>query len=78
MSKRLPALTADEVIRVLKAAGFVVVRMSGSHRRLVHRDDSSRATTVPCHGGKTLKRGAVRAIVEQAGLGVDEFLELMG
>jgi predicted RNA binding protein YcfA (HicA-like mRNA interferase family) len=57
MNGRLPVVTAGEVVRALERAGFVVVRTSGSHHRLVHKDDPSRATTVSVHAGKTLKRG---------------------
>jgi predicted RNA binding protein YcfA (HicA-like mRNA interferase family) len=47
--------------------------LSGSHHRLVHPDDPSRATTVSVHAGKTLKRGTVHGIIKQAGLTVEEF-----
>jgi predicted RNA binding protein YcfA (HicA-like mRNA interferase family) len=33
--------------------------------------------TVPDHGSRELKRGTLRAIIRQAGLSVDEFLELL-
>ena len=56
----LPVLTGAEVVRALERAGFVVVRISGSHHRMVHSTDAMRATTVPLHGGKTLKRGTLR------------------
>jgi predicted RNA binding protein YcfA (HicA-like mRNA interferase family) len=74
---RLPALTAGEVLRALQRAGFVVIRTSGSHHRVVHPDDPSRATTVPVHARKTLKRGTLYGIIKQAGLTVDEFRALL-
>lgn len=70
---RLPALTAGEVLRALQRAGFVIVRTSGSHHRLVHTDDPSRATAVSVHAGKTLRRGTLHGIIKQAGLTVGEF-----
>ena len=54
MSK-LPAVSGARLVLALQRAGFVVVRVSGSHHRLVHRDDPGRATTVPVHGGKDLR-----------------------
>lgn len=75
--RRLPALTAGEVVRALQRAGFKIVRTSGSHHRVVHPDDSSRATTVSVHAGKTLKRGTLRGIIKQAGFSVDEFRALL-
>jgi predicted RNA binding protein YcfA (HicA-like mRNA interferase family) len=74
---RLPALTAGEILRALQRAGFVIVRTSGSHHRIVHRDDPSRATTVSVHAGKTIKRGTLHGIIKQAGLTVDEFRALL-
>jgi predicted RNA binding protein YcfA (HicA-like mRNA interferase family) len=70
---RLPALTAGEVLRALQRAGFKIVRTSGSHHRLVHPDDPIRATTVPVHAGKTLKRGTLHGIIKQAGFTTEQF-----
>ena len=70
---RLPRLTAAEVLRKLKRAGFVIVRSSGSHLRL--RNDAGRATTVAIHSG-TLKPKPLATILDQAGLAIDEFLAL--
>jgi predicted RNA binding protein YcfA (HicA-like mRNA interferase family) len=74
---RLPALKARDVIRALHAAGFTIVRTSGSHYRLVHDTDPTRKTTVPVHGGKDIPRGTLHEIIKQAGLTVDEFLDLL-
>lgn len=74
---RLPALTAGVVLRALLRAGFEIVRTSGSHHRLVHPDDPTRATTVPVHAGKTLKRGTLHGILKQAGFTPDEFRALL-
>ncbi len=76
MNQRLPALTARDVIRALERAGFQQTRMSGSHCRLVHAGDAARKVTVPIHAGD-LKRGTLRAIIAQAGLTVEEFLQLL-
>lgn len=76
MNRRLPTLTAREVIRALERAGFAQTRQSGSHCRLVHRGDPARKVTVPVHVGD-LKRGTLHGIVAQAGLTVEEFLLLL-
>jgi predicted RNA binding protein YcfA (HicA-like mRNA interferase family) len=75
--RRLPSLRAREVIRALQNAGFSIVRTSGSHYRLVHDTDPTRQTTVPMHKGKDIPRGTLRAIIEQAGLTVEEFIDLL-
>jgi predicted RNA binding protein YcfA (HicA-like mRNA interferase family) len=74
---RLPGLTGKQVVRALEKAGFVIVRTTGNHRRLVHPDDPSRATTVPVHAGKALKRSTLHGIIKQAGFTVDEFVALL-
>jgi predicted RNA binding protein YcfA (HicA-like mRNA interferase family) len=76
MNQRLPSLGAREVIRALNRAGFVVSRTSGSHCRLIHSNDPSRKVTVPVHSGD-LRRGTLRAIINQAGLSVSEFIALI-
>jgi predicted RNA binding protein YcfA (HicA-like mRNA interferase family) len=76
-ARRLPALDGRSAVRALEKTGFTVVRTSGSHVRLVHSADASRQTTVPVHKGKDLPRGTLRDIIEQAGLTVDEFLDLL-
>ncbi len=77
MTPRLPALSGKDVVRALHSAGFVTVRIEGSHHRLVHIGNPVRAVTVPVHGSKSLKRGTLAAIVRQAGLTRDEFLNLL-
>ena len=74
---RLLTLKAAEVIRALERGGFVMVRVSGSHHRMIHRDDPARATTVPMHKGRDLPKPFLRAILKQAGLSVEEFARLL-
>jgi len=76
-ARRLPAVDGRSVVRALERAGFTVVRTAGSHVRLVHSADPSRQTTVPVHKGRDLPRGTLRDIIAQAGMTVDEFLELL-
>ena len=74
---RLPSVKARDVVRALHSVGFSIVRTSGSHYRLVHDTDPTRQTTVPVHGGKDIPRGTLHEIIKQAGLTVDEFLDLL-
>jgi predicted RNA binding protein YcfA (HicA-like mRNA interferase family) len=77
MSERLPSLKAREVMRALERAGFVHVRSRGSHRIFEHPDYPARRTVVSDHRGKDVPRGTLRDIIDQAGLTVDEFLDLL-
>lgn len=77
MKPRVPALKAQEVIRALERGGFAIVRSAGSHHRMVHMSDPSRAATVPVHKGRDLPRPMLLAIIRQAGFTIEEFLNLL-
>jgi predicted RNA binding protein YcfA (HicA-like mRNA interferase family) len=74
---RLPTLTGIRVIRALERAGFVVVRIKGSHHMLAHTADPKRRTTVPLHKGQDLPRGLLHKILADTGLTVEQFLRLL-
>jgi len=71
---RLTPVSARECIRVLQRIGFVIDRQTGSHITLI-RDNPRGRVTVPNH--KELKVGMLRRIINDAGLTVEEFLELL-
>jgi predicted RNA binding protein YcfA (HicA-like mRNA interferase family) len=73
----LPVVSGKLAVRALENAGFYIERTIGSHYVLVHRSDASRAVTVPVHGNRDLKKGTLRAIIRQAGMTVDEFIDLL-
>jgi predicted RNA binding protein YcfA (HicA-like mRNA interferase family) len=73
---KLPSLNARKVIQALKGAGFVEDRQKGSHLILIHPETNAR-TVVPVHSGRTIKEPLLRAIVRDAQLTVDEFIELL-
>lgn len=72
----LPALRAIQVVRALKAAGFIEDRQRGSHLVLFHPETKAR-TVVPMHAGKTIFKPLLRAILKDAGLTVEQFLKLL-
>lgn len=73
MSK-LPRISGRECIKALEGAGFYFKRQEGSHI-ILRRDGPFAQIVVPDH--KELDRGTLRAIIRQAGLGVNEFLNLL-
>jgi predicted RNA binding protein YcfA (HicA-like mRNA interferase family) len=77
MNGRLPSLRGDAVVRALERAGFDVVRIKGSHHIMQHTDDPTRRTVVPVHAGQDIKRGLLRKIIDDTGLSVDEFRDLL-
>lgn len=76
MAGQYPAVTAREVVRALARDGWEPKRQSGSHLVLQHA--TKRGTvTVPMHAGRTLKRGTLRQVLNQAGLSLDQFRRLL-
>ena len=65
-------VSGAEAVRVLKRRGFVQLRQIGSHLILRH---GPRMVVVPQH--KPLKPGTLKGIIEQAGLNLEEFIDLL-
>ena len=73
MSK-LPQVSGKQCIKALGKAGFYIKRQKGSHIILC-RDEPFAEVVIPNH--KTLDKGTLRAIIRQAELDVDEFIDLL-
>jgi predicted RNA binding protein YcfA (HicA-like mRNA interferase family) len=72
---KLPTgLSGREVRAALERAGFVFRRQSGSHMML-RRDQPYARVVVPDH--KQVRTGTLRRIVADAGLTVEQFVELL-
>lgn len=69
MSRRLPALTATQMLAILRRHGFEPIRQSGSH---VIMQRAERRTTVPMHKGRDLAKGTLRQIMRDTNLTVDD------
>jgi predicted RNA binding protein YcfA (HicA-like mRNA interferase family) len=76
MSRRLPSLKPREVLQALRRAGFFVHHASGSHYVLKHPDNPARRVTLPYHSND-LKRGTLLSIIDEAGLMVEGFIDLL-
>lgn len=76
MSRRVPALTPKQVIDALKRGGLYVHHVKGSHYALRRPQRPEVRVTVPYHN-KPMKRGTLHGIIRQAGLTVDEFIDLL-
>ena len=62
MSK-LPQISANEFIKLLKKLGFKIIRQKGSH--IFFRHDDGRTTVVPNHPGERLDRGLLNKILRK-------------
>jgi len=72
---KLPVVSGIEVVKALAKIGYQVDHQTGSHVILREKEAPHRRLTVPRHS--ELARGTLRAIIRQAGLTVEEFLELL-
>ena len=72
---KLPVLSGQNVIKALGKLGYTVDHQTGSHIILRNKEPPHRRLTVPNH--KEIAKGTLRAIIRQAGLTRQEFLELL-
>lgn len=70
---RLPVLSGDEFVRAVAKIGFALDHTEGSHMILLGR--AGRRLSVPRH--KELGCGLLRALMRDAGLTREEFLDLL-
>ncbi len=68
---RLPRLRGREVLAALRRAGFVVLRVKGSHHFLQHPD--GRRTVVPIHSGEIIGPGLFNKILKDIEVELEEF-----
>ena len=72
VSERPRRVTGAELSRVLERAGWVLVRVTGSHHHYTHPDRPGTLITVPVHAGRTLPIGTQHAIMRDAGLSAED------
>ncbi len=75
MTKLPRDVSALECIKVLEKAGFRQRRQKGSHVIMI-RDNPYAMTVIPVHK-KKLRLGTLRDIIQQAGMSVEEFTQLL-
>jgi predicted RNA binding protein YcfA (HicA-like mRNA interferase family) len=71
MMPKLPVLSPRQTVEKLKKLGFKLDHSSGSHQVLHHPD--GRRSVVPFHV-KDLKKGTLSAILREARIDRDEFI----
>lgn len=70
---RLPVISGDDFVTAVARIGFSIDRMEGSHMILI--GPTGRRLSVPRH--RELGRGLLRALIRDAGLTREAFLELL-
>lgn len=76
MGSKYPVLKPAEIIAVLNKFGFSFVSQKGSHikMRKLSNDQLTRTVIVPNH--YEVSKGTLQAILEQAGISIEEFLRM--
>lgn len=72
---KLPVISGQEAVRAFAKRGYLLDHQTGSHLILRHKDPPYRRLTIPNH--KELAKGTLRGIIRDAGLTVEEFVELL-
>ena len=73
--ERLSGFRYRDVVRKLKLRGFEFRRHAAGSHEIWFDPATGRYTTVPNHSGD-LPEGTLRAIIKQAGITPDEFLQI--
>ncbi len=72
---KLPVISGIEIVKALSKIDYQVDHQTGSHMILRNINEPYRRLTVPNH--KEISKGTLRAIIKQAGLTVEEFIDLL-
>ena len=77
MSK-LPAITAEKLIKILEKDGFTFIRQKGSHRFYEKIIDGERVVIpIPVHHGRELKKGTLHHILKKAQISRERLMFLL-
>ena len=71
---RLPRIRSQDAVRAFERAGFRHDRQRGSHLTMIH--ENGRRVVVPSDR-RELRPGMLRSLIRDAGMTVDEFVELL-
>jgi len=70
---RLSGFKYREIVNLLKKFGFEFYRQAAGSHEIWYNSKTNRFTTIPNHTGD-MPEGTLRAILKQAGINPDEFL----
>jgi predicted RNA binding protein YcfA (HicA-like mRNA interferase family) len=74
VGQRQPRVTAEDIIGVLRYAGFIKIDQSGSHKKWKH-PINGKQTIIPYHTGEIIRPKTFKRILEGAGLSIDDFIK---
>lgn len=68
----VPSVTGERALSAFRGFGFSVVRISGSHH-IMKKPGHRYNLSVPVRKGKNIKKGTLRALIDDAGITVADF-----
>jgi predicted RNA binding protein YcfA (HicA-like mRNA interferase family) len=68
--RRIPRLTSDQAIAILRRYGFVLAGSAGSHQKW-RNVSTGKQVIVPYHRGRILPLGTMKAIQEGSGISAE-------
>lgn len=75
MSSKYPVLSPEKIIRALQKEGFNKISQKGSHVKFKKDGEPSRIVIIPIHS--EIAKGTLQSILEQAGITLEAFKELL-
>jgi predicted RNA binding protein YcfA (HicA-like mRNA interferase family) len=72
---KLPVVSGIKIVKALTKIGYETDHQTGSHIILRQKEYPYRRLTIPNH--KEIAKGTLRAIIRQAGLTLEELLEIL-
>jgi predicted RNA binding protein YcfA (HicA-like mRNA interferase family) len=72
---KISPINSNRLIKILEQEGFKVIRQKGSHVILINQEKTR--IVIPMHPGKDIKPGLCRAILREAGINREKFLNLL-
>jgi predicted RNA binding protein YcfA (HicA-like mRNA interferase family) len=72
---KLPSVSGRKCAKALQRAGFYFVRMGKGDHMIYRRKEPFAQVSIPDH--KELHAGTLRGIIKDAGLTVEEFIDLL-
>lgn len=72
---KLPVLSGRDAVKAFQKIGYDLDHQRGSHMILRQEKSPHRRLTIPDH--KTLAKGTLRSIIREAGLSIEDFVNLL-
>ncbi|MDD2443960.1 MAG: type II toxin-antitoxin system HicA family toxin [Desulfotomaculaceae bacterium] len=75
MTPRQPRISGKEIVGALNRGGFAFLYIEDSHHYFI--SPTGNLVTVPVHGKKILKPKTLKSILEQAGITIEQLINLL-